>query len=142
MTRLTPLALALTVALGPACDSGACLSKQRRERLRALVGVSTSELGIAAIPPRLQSIAKDMAATDPATKSLGLAECLWLQERARTLAREATTLLPLLAAPEDRLSAVSADLSAAIGCDAPIDPAALAPRLRKDQREVMSLLRR
>ncbi len=127
------LGLAL-LALGGCRPTG-----RRRDELRAVLGVSAGELGAAATPERLQAVAKDQAAADPTQRRLGLAECLRLADHARTLAREAAAISPLLGAPEDRLAKVTAELSGAVSCDAPLDPEALGARLRKALKALRAL---
>jgi hypothetical protein len=98
---------------------GACgthVSDKDQRRLRTAVGVAATELATGAAPARLQMIATELQATDPATQKLGQLDCLMLQTRAEALGREVAAIMPLLARDSSAMERTSADLTGAVQC--------------------------
>ncbi len=134
----------LLAALCAAACGGRRVDRDEATLLGAIVGVSASELQLAIVPGRLAETARDVAATDPVSQKLGLAECLLVQTQAASLGREAVAILPLLGPRPPELSSVAADLQATVRCGngALFDAARLGKVLTHDVAEVRAMLAR
>ncbi len=124
---------------------GTHLSARDARRLQTALGVSASELAVAAEAPRLQAIASDLKANDPATQRLGQAECILLQTRAQTLGRETAAALRLLPGQDpDQIDRVSADLQGAVLClpGEPFIPGPIGKALRNDVSQVQQAVQK
>ncbi|HUB08497.1 MAG TPA: hypothetical protein VMB50_15940 [Myxococcales bacterium] len=130
--------------LGWAILLGGCgthLATRDAVRLRAMLGLAASEVATAADPPRLKTIADDLASSDPATQKLGEAECILLETRAQELGREVAALGPILLPGAD-LERTSADLQGAVSClaGAPLEAGRVGRTLRMGTEKVQKAL--